>query len=454
MYTDEAMYRDTIAAVSTPLGEGGIGIVRLSGPDALSIAAKLFARPLQDRRLVYGRITDPDTGEAVDEVLASYMAAPRTYTREDIVEINCHGGPLPLQRVLGLALKHGARLANPGEFTLRAFLNGRIDLSQAEAVADVVRARTAASLRVAVQGLGGGLSQELKEARSVLMEALAYLTARIDFPDDEVEEREVKPVLERVKQMLDGLIASADRGMVYRQGVRTAIVGRRNVGKSSLLNRLLGQSRAIVSPVPGTTRDTVEEVANIHGVPFVLVDTAGMAPTRGAVESLGMARSRAAVERADLVLLVLDAGAPLREGDWELISLLSNLVDKVVLAVANKCERRRRASLEHLPWEAVSVSALSGEGLDVLERRMAEIALGGGVATSDALLVSNPRHKACLERAQGHLEQALAGIAEAVPDDFVTIDLTAALNDLGEITGETVSGELLETIFSSFCIGK
>ena len=454
MYTDEAMYQDTIAAVSTPLGEGGIGIVRLSGPDALSIAGRLFDRALSDRRLIYGRITDPDTGEAVDEVLASYMAAPHTYTREDVVEINCHGGPLPLQRVLGLALKHGARLANPGEFTLRAFLNGRIDLSQAEAVADVVRARTAASLRVAVRGLGGGLSQPLKEARAELMDALACLTARIDFPDDEVEERDIRTALEGVRQGLEGLIASADRGMVYRQGVMTAIVGRRNVGKSSLLNRLLGQGRAIVSPVPGTTRDTVEEVANIRGVPFVLVDTAGMAPSKGKVESLGIARSRAAVERAGLVLLVLDAGAPLREGDRDLIPLLQGCGDKAVIAVANKCDRPRRAALERLPWPAVSVSALTGEGLEVLEQRMVDTALGGGVATSDALLVSNPRHKACLERAQGHLEQAIEGISRGVPDDCVTIDLTAALNELGEITGETVSAELLETIFSSFCIGK
>ena len=454
MYTDDAMYQDTIAAVSTPLGEGGIGIVRLSGPDALSIAGRLFDRPLLDRRLVYGHIADPDTGEAVDEVLASYMTAPRTYTKEDIVEINCHGGPLPLQRVLELALKHGARLANPGEFTLRAFLNGRIDLSQAEAVADVVRARTAASLRLAVQGLGGGLSQPLKGIRTELMDVLAYLTARIDFPDDEVEERDVEPALKRVRQTLSELISSADRGVVYRQGVRTAIVGRRNVGKSSLLNRLLGHSRAIVSPVPGTTRDTVEEVANIRGVPFVLVDTAGMAVSKGAVESLGVARSRAAIERADFVLLVLDASAPLRDSDRELVSLLSGLSDRAVLAVANKCDRRRRASIDHLAWESVSVSALSGEGLDALEQRMAELALGGGVATSDALLVSNPRHKACLERALGHLEQALSGIDRGVPDDFVTIDLTAALNDLGEITGETVSAELLETIFSSFCIGK
>lgn len=451
MYTDEAMYRDTIAAVSTPLGEGGIGIVRLSGPDALSIAAKLFARPLQDRRLVYGRITDPDTGEAVDEVLASYMAAPRTYTREDIVEINCHGGPLPLQRVLGLALKHGARLANPGEFTLRAFLNGRIDLSQAEAVADVVRARTAASLRVAVQGLGGGLSQELKEARSVLMEALAYLTARIDFPDDEVEEREVKPVLERVKQMLDGLIASADRGMVYRQGVRTAIVGRRNVGKSSLLNRLLKQDRAIVSPVPGTTRDTIEEIANIRGVPFFMIDTAGMDKRQGRVESMGIERSREAAARADFVLLVIDSSAPLRSTDKEIVVMLEG---KSVLVAANKSDLKQRAHLDDIPFDKVHVSALTGDGIDRLEDKMFDFVFGGKTLSSDAILVSNPRHKSCLEQAIRHIDQALHDIDTQIPDDFVTIDLTSALNTLGEITGETVTDELLDTIFSNFCIGK
>jgi len=445
------MYEDTIAALSTPLGEGGIGIVRLSGPDALAIAEKVFHRPLQDRHLVYGNIIDPDTKEVVDEVLVSYMAAPHTYTREDIVEINCHGGPSPLQRVLELALKHGARLANPGEFTLRAFLNGRIDLAQAESVLDVVRAKTAASLRVAMQGLGGSLSQPLKAVRVELMSVLAYLTARIDFPEDEVAEQEIIPPLERAGEALRELISSADQGIVYRQGIRTAIVGRRNVGKSSLLNRLLRQSRAIVSPVPGTTRDTLEEVVNLKGVPFVLIDTAGIVQRKGLVESLGIARSRKAIEQADFVLLVLDSSTPLRSSDRELIALLS---EKEVLVAANKCDLPRRASLDHLSWATVSISALTGEGLDKLEERMVACVLGGNVSTSDALLVSNPRHKACLERAEGHLKQALASIQSQMPDDFVTIDLTAALNALGEVTGEAVSEELLETIFSNFCIGK
>lgn len=451
MYTTCAVYEDTIAAISTPLGQGGIGIVRLSGKDALPTVQKLFNRCLSDRRLVYGHITDPSNGEVVDEVLVSYMAAPHTYTREDIVEINCHGGPLPLQRILGLTLRYGARMANPGEFTLRAFLNGRIDLAQAESVLDVVQAKTAASLRVAVQGLGGGLSQSLRALRSELMSVLAYLTARIDFPEDEVEEQDIIPPLEEARHKLIELISSADAGMVYRQGVRTAIVGRRNVGKSSLLNRLLRQSRAIVSPVAGTTRDTLEEVVNLRGVPFVLVDTAGIVQSKDLVESLGVERSRRAIEQADFVLLVIDASTPLKSSDEEIIALLC---DKEVLVVANKCDLPREVGIDHLQWATLSVSALTGERLEELEETMVASVLRGKVVTSDALLISNPRHKACLERAEAHLEQALSSIEAQMPDDFVTIDLTAALNAIGEITGETVSDELLETIFSNFCIGK
>jgi tRNA modification GTPase len=445
------MYQDTIAAISTPLGEGGIGIVRLSGPDAVAIAGKVFTRRLSNRRLVYGHIIEPETGEVVDEVLVAYMEAPHTYTREDIVEINCHGGPLPLQRILGLVLRYGARMANPGEFTLRAFLNGRIDLAQAESVLDVVRAKTAASLRVAVNGLGGKLSHSLKQVRSGLMEVLAYFTARIDFPEDEVEEQEIIPTLEKARQMLKELISSAEAGVVYRQGVRTAIVGRTNVGKSSLLNCLLRQSRAIVTPIPGTTRDTLEEVVNLKGVPFVLVDTAGIVQSKDLVEALGVERSRKAIEQADFILLVIDTSEPLKDADREIIHLVSG---KEALVVANKSDLPRQAELDGLPWPQISTSALTGDGIGELEQKMVDTVLGGKVFTSDALLVSNPRHKACLERAQSHLEQALSSIEAHMPDDFVTIDLTAALNALGEITGETVTEELLETIFSNFCVGK
>jgi tRNA modification GTPase len=420
----------------------------------MMITQKLFDHQLHNRHLSYGHIIDPATSEVIDEVLVSYMAAPHTYTREDIVEINCHGGPLPLQRILGLALGQGARPASPGEFTLRAFLNGRIDLSQAESVLDIVRARTADGLRIAVQGLAGKLSQPIKAVRAELMDVLAYLTARIDFPEDEVPEHDIVNPLERAKINLRKLIASADKGIVYRQGVRTAIVGRRNVGKSSLLNHLLGHDRAIVSPVPGTTRDTLEEVVNIKGIPFVLIDTAGIGRRKGIVESLGIERSRTAVEEADLILLVLDVSTALRNTDMEIISFLKEHAGKGILAVANKCDKPHRPSPASLPWDIAYASAVTGEGIDVLEQYMANLVLGGRVTTSDALLVSNPRHKACLERAESHLSQALDSIATHMPDDLVTIDLTDAINALGEITGESVSEELLETIFSSFCIGK
>ena len=448
------MYQDTIAAISTPPGEAGIGMVRLSGSEARPIAQRLFNKQLTNRRLVYGHITDPGTGDIVDEVLVVYMEAPHTYTREDVVEIDCHGGPIALQRILELVLRCGARLANPGEFTLRAFLNGRIDLAQAESVLDIIQAKTQASLRLAVQGLAGRLSEPIKQARGILMEILAYLTARIDFPEDEIEEKDILAPMDNAQAILQDLIANADYGIVYRQGIRTAIVGRPNVGKSSLLNRLLRESRAIVAPVPGTTRDTLEEVVNLQGVPFILIDTAGIIDSDDVVESMAVERSRKAIEQADFVLLVLDASEPLTPADKEVIGLLP---DKTVLVVANKCDLRYNLppqALGELLWPYVLISALTGLGLAELEKGMVSLALGGHVVRSDAILVTNPRHKEALRKAQEHLNQARQAIEKSVPDDFITIDLTAAINALGEITGETVSEELLDTIFSRFCIGK
>ena len=445
------MYQDTIAAISTPLGEGGVGIVRLSGTGARRIAEAVFRGKLANRRLSYGHIVDPETSEVIDEVLVSYMAAPHTYTREDVVEINCHGGPLPLQHILKLALYHGARLAHPGEFTLRAFLNGRIDLAQAESVLDIVRARTDASLRLAIQGLEGRLSVAIKTIRTKLMSVLAYLTARIDFPEDEIEPQEVIRPLNEALQSLRELLSTADTGMVYRLGVRTAIVGQPNVGKSSLLNQLLREDRSIVTPIPGTTRDTIEEVSNIDGVPFILVDTAGIIHSQDIVESLGVARSQKAIEQADLVLAVIDMSQPITKADKEILDLIGN---KTALIVANKCDLPHQAKSDELGREVVFVSALSGDGIAQLEERMVRMALGGKVFVSDAPIVNNPRHKDALERAGRGLIQALSDIDSGMPDDFVTIDLTAALNALGEITGETVQEDLLETIFSNFCIGK
>lgn len=445
------MYDDTIVAISTPIGEGGIGIVRLSGDKAREIGQKLFRGRLVNGGISYGHIVNPENGEVVDEVLVSCLAAPHSYTREDVVEINCHGGPSPLQRVLELCLEQGARLANPGEFTLRAFLNGRIDLAQAEAVLDVIQAKTQASLRVAMRELKGGLSFEIKAIRQEVMSGLANLTARIDFPEDQVEEVDIATPLSSALQRLENLIKNADAGIIYRQGIRTAIVGRPNVGKSSLLNLLLGENRAIVTPVPGTTRDTLEETVNVQGVPFVLVDTAGIARTKDLVESLGVERSRRAIEMADLVLMVVDTSAPLQEADREIFGILA---DKEVILVANKSDLPPGADLSGVEWRTVAISALTGMGIDNLKGAMVQAALGGRVVASDDLLVSNPRHKEALERARGHLAQALHGLNANVPDDLVTIDLTAALNALGEITGETVQEELLSTIFSQFCVGK
>jgi tRNA modification GTPase len=445
------VYQDTIAAISTPIGQAGIGIVRLSGRDAQAIAQQVFTGQLANRRLALGHIIDPSSGEMVDEVLATYMAAPHTYTREDVVEINCHSGPVPLQRALELVLRYGARMANPGEFTLRAFLNGRLDLAQAESVLDIVRSRTAASLRLAVRGLGGGLSQRIKAVRAELMSVLAYLTARIDFPEDEVEDQDVLQPLIEARRDLAELIGSAYAGIVYRQGVRIAIVGRPNVGKSSLLNCLLRQSRAIVTPIPGTTRDTLEEVVNLKGVPFVLVDTAGIIKSHDLVESLGVERSRQAIEQADLVLLVVDRSQRLTAADREILGLLG---EKPVLVAANKSDLPQQAALNELPWPVVSICTLTGDGVAELEERMVSTVFGGKVLTSDALLVSNPRHKEALEQAERHVAQAQTSLEANMPDDFITIDLTAALSALGEVTGETVHDELLETIFSQFCIGK
>lgn len=453
---------DTIAALSTPVGEGGIGIVRLSGPKAGEVLRALFrqadGRSLQSlpaRRLLYGSVVDPGSGERVDEVLVSYMPAPHSYTREDVAEIDAHGGPVAVQRVLELALAAGARLAQPGEFTLRAFLNGRLDLSQAEAVMDVVRARTAAGLRLAEAQLGGRLSAAVRQVRQPLVSTLAYVTALIDFPEDEVPAQETGETLDAALAKVQALLQSTDAGMVYRQGVRTAIVGRPNVGKSSLLNALLRESRAIVTPVPGTTRDTVEEVVNLRGIPLVLVDTAGITASADLIEQLGIERSRRALAQADLVLMVVDASQELQVEDREIAAL----VRAPAVLVANKSdlpaatEDAELAAL--LPGSPIAhTSMLTGRGLEELEETMAKRVLQGRVYASDALLVSNPRHKDALQRAAAHLEDARACLQQALPADLLTVHLAAALNALGEITGETVDEELLDAIFSQFCVGK
>lgn len=445
------MYDDTIAAISTPIGEGAIGVVRVSGPEALPIANQVFNGQLSHRRLSLGQVLDPGDGSVLDEVMATCMLAPNSYTCEDTVEIYGHGGAVSLQAVLKALLASGARAAGPGEFTLRAFLNGRMDLSQAEAVRDVIEAKTDAGLRVAMNGLQGGLSAKVREVRTEILEVLAYLTARIDFPEDDVPAEDPLPAIRKAATTLAQLINSADAGIVYRHGVRVAIVGRPNVGKSSLLNRLLEQDRAIVTPIAGTTRDTVEEVVNIQGIPFVLVDTAGLTKTSDPVEHLGIERSRKALDGADFAVLVLDTSQPLTEEDRDLICRVG---ERVVVGVANKTDLPGVVDADSLPAGLVRTSMVTGEGLEQLRKRMVEAALNGKGVGSEEALVSNTRQKAALEAAARHLASAEEALLNGMADDFVTIDLTAGLNALGEITGETVTDDLLHTIFSRFCIGK
>jgi tRNA modification GTPase len=450
---------DTIAAISTPIGEGGIGIVRVSGPLAGTILNLLF-RPadkqparLESHRVRYGHVVDTDTGAPVDEVLSVWMAAPRTYTRQDIAEIHCHGGIVPLQRTLELVLRCGARTAQPGEFTLRAFLNGRIDLAQAEAVLDIVRAKTDISLRVAVQQLRGGISGQVRAARMQLVEALAHVEAELDFPEDEIPPCDIASVLVGSIQRVEGLLAQADQGLVYRQGVRTAIVGRPNVGKSSLLNALLRTDRAIVTPIPGTTRDTLEETVNMRGIPLCLIDTAGITNSADLIERLGVERSQQALQQSDLILWVVDGSEPLTGEDSEIASSVRN---RTVIVVVNKADLPRVADDAQVAPAArhVHVSALTGRGLDLLENAIVETIFAGGVQTPDVPVVSNPRHRDALRRALGHLVSAQTGWHAGVQPDLIAIDLTASVGALGEITGESAGEDVLEAIFSSFCVGK
>ena len=452
------MYQDTVAAIATPLGAGALGVVRLSGPQALAVARRVFRGGLRDHHAEYGRLIDPASATPVDEVIAVYFKAPRSYTREDMVEFSCHGGAVPLQRALGVLLEQGARAAEPGEFTLRAFLNGRIDLAQAEAVLDVIHARSERGLQLAVHGLAGGLSGRVRACRAEVLGVLAYLTALVDFPADEVGEQDVAGPLAAALDTLDGLLAAADQGAVFRQGVRIAIVGPPNAGKSSLLNRLLGWERALVSDIPGTTRDTLEETLVLRGVPFVLTDTAGITATADPVERAGVERSWLQAAAADLVLLVLDGSRPsgsLAHG------LAAGLGGRFVVLAANKCDLGPAAAPEALrcaaglpDGPALAVSARTGAGIDALVDALMARVLVGATAPDDRLLTANPRQQAALAKARSHVQAAVEACTAGQATDLMTIDLTGAVAALGEITGETASDELLDAVFSRFCIGK
>lgn len=469
----EAYSDDTIAAIATPPGVGGIGIIRLSGPLAFAIGLRIFrtAHPLDDNasppshRLLYGHVVDSASDTMIDEALVAFMRAPRTYTREDVVEISAHGGPLVLRRILELALATGARAAQPGEMTLRAFLNGRVDLAQAEAVMALINAETDAGHRLALRQLQGELSAEVTEARTHLMAALVRIEASIDFPEEEVpppNSAELSALIAEAQQVVERLLAGADRGRILREGLRVALVGRPNVGKSSLLNALLRTERAIVTPIAGTTRDTVEEKALIGGIAVQLVDTAGLTPTDDPVERIGVERSRAAAEASDVLLLVLDGSEPLTPLDEtvaaELRTLAREDASRPALLVLNKADLPRQIDDEAAQtlWPdapLVATSTVTGDGLASLEGQIAALAFGGTAQAGD-VLVSSARHKDTLRRSLENVQAAHVTLADGLPLDFVAIDLRAALEALGEITGETATADLLDRIFAEFCIGK
>jgi tRNA modification GTPase len=463
------MYQDTIAAIATPPGEGGIGIIRLSGPDSCAFASKLFRRGkrlrpvdverLDSHRLYYGAIVDPRSERQVDEVMLVRMAAPKTYTREDIVEISCHGGLTPVREVLSLCLAQGARSAEAGEFTLRAFMNGRIDLSQAEAVAGVVSARTVQSLDLAIGELRGRLTQRLKPARDALVETLAYLDAAADFPDDEIPSIDLGPALEQARLALADVVASAQTGLLYREGVQIAIVGRPNVGKSSLLNTLLRSDRAIVTEIAGTTRDVISESINLRGIPATLHDTAGITETEDIVEQIGVERSQKALVSSGLVMFVVDRSEPATAGDLAVADLLANrLASNEVLIVLNKSDLppdpRVSEILDRLRGaHVVEISSLTGEGLDTLEDALHALVVGQGDLASEPALVTT-RQMDALRRALDGVIAARTGLEGGVPLDLLAVDVRTSLYAVGEITGERVSEAVLDEIFTRFCIGK
>lgn len=454
---------DTIAAISTPMGEGGICIVRLSGRESLAIADRMFrgrAQPstVPTHTIHYGRIINPDTGEPIDEVLLMVMRAPRTYTREDVVEVNCHGGFLVARRILEAALACGARLAEPGEFTKRAFLNGRIDLAQAEAVADLIRSQSEAGRRAALSQLEGRLSAQVEELRQGLIEFCSLIEVAIDFPEEDLEFADSERLLAMLDDYLgklDELIQSSEAGRIIREGLSLVIVGKPNVGKSSLLNALLREDRAIVSPLPGTTRDTITEVLDIGGVPIRVVDTAGLRESRDPIEQEGARRAEAHLERADLVLFVLDGSGDIDQEDHRIADRLKG---KRAITVVNKIDLAQRIDVQEVEKlveaPVVRISALWMIGLNALEKAILEVIFGDGLPSTAGVLVTNVRHRQSLLGARRVLLQARETLLAGLSREFVTVDLREALDRLGEITGQTATEDILERIFSQFCIGK
>lgn len=451
---------DTITAISTPLGEGAIGIVRLSGTDALAIAQSVFKgknlEQVASHTINYGHIIDPNTGTIVDEVMVSVMLAPKTFTRENVVEINTHGGIAVTNEILQLLIRQGARMAEPGEFTKRAFLNGRVDLTQAEAVMDIIRAKTDKAMTIAGKQLDGSLSQLINDTRQEILNTLAQVEVNIDYPEyDDVEEMTTALLREKTQEfqsLLENLLRTAKRGKILREGLSTAIIGRPNVGKSSLLNNLLREDKAIVTDIAGTTRDVIEEYVNIKGVPLKLVDTAGIRETDDLVEQIGVERSKKALQEADLVLLVLNASEKLTDQDRALLNL-SQDSNRIILL--NKTDLEQKIELEQLPADLIPISVLTNQNINLIEDRINQLFFdNAGLVEQDATYLSNARHISLIEKAVQSLEAVNDGLALGMPVDLLQVDLTRTWEILGEITGDAAPDELITQLFSQFCLGK
>lgn len=461
------MHEDTIAAISTPIGEGAIAIVRLSGDEAIDVADRIFRSPSgkrladeQSHTIHYGHLVDPSTDEVVEEVMVSIMKAPKTFTREDVVEINCHGGLVAVNRVLSLTLRMGARLAEPGEFSKRAFMNGRIDLSQAEAVMDLIRAKTDRAMNVALNQMEGKLSRLIGDLRQALLETLAQVEVNIDYPEyDDVEEVTIPLMTEKcmwVKREIEKLLRTSSQGKILREGLSTVIIGRPNVGKSSLLNSLVQENKAIVTEIAGTTRDIIEEYVNVRGVPLRLIDTAGIRETEDIVERIGVERSRQVLKEADLILLVLNHSEELSDEDIRLFEATEGM-DRIV--IVNKTDLPRRIDIQQVEnivgeGQIVTTSLLKDEGVEELEEAIAKLFFEGTIDSGDMTYVSNARHIALLHKAHQAIEDALAATEAGVPVDMIQIDLTRSWEILGEIIGDTVQDSLINQLFSQFCLGK
>lgn len=455
---------DTIAACATALGEGGVAIIRVSGTEAIEIVDKVFRgkqmlSTVDSHTIHYGTLRDPKTGELVEEVLVSVMRAPRTFTREDVVEINCHGGIVSVERVLDLVLEYGARVAEPGEFTKRAFLNGRIDLSQAEAVIDLIRAKTDRAMKVALSQVEGKLSKLIRGLRQNLIEAMAHIEVTLDYPEHDVEDFTQNLLMakcQEVQKEIARLLQTAKQGKILREGLSTAIVGRPNVGKSSLLNSLVQEEKAIVTEVAGTTRDVIEEYVNVRGVPLRLIDTAGIRETEDIVEKIGVERSRQVLQQADLILLVLNYNEKLTEEDRAIFETVKGLN---VIVIINKTDLPQEVDLNevksHFPSQPFILTSVKEEkGIELLEEAISHLFFTGRVQQEDLTYVSNARHIDLLRQAKQAMEDAIGGIEDRMPIDMVQIDIKRSWELLGEVIGESVGEDLIDQIFSQFCLGK